>query len=634
MIVIGTAGHIDHGKSSLVKRLTGTDPDRLPEEQARGMTIDLGFAFYTTSKGEEIAFVDVPGHERFVRTMIAGAGSIDAVMLVIAADDGWMPQSQEHAQIIRLLGVRHGIIVINKCDLVESDWLDLLEKEIRQNLVDSFLASVPAVRVSALRGDGFDRLTALLEEMPAQITARRDIGKARLSIDRSFLRPGIGAVATGTLRGGSLRVGQQVSVWPTKRVGKIRTLQSHNDNLTEVHPGHRTAISLTGFERDDLPRGGVINSRLDLSPIIARPVLALHAELLSDCPVVLEDRRRVLLLTGTAESEGEVRLRDFKPMGRSDKGILFFKPDSPLLAYVGDRFIMRLPTPMVTLGGGMILDHLPMLPKRREYAQYGYLDGRVSGSALDLTKTELEKQILTTREGFLEAADLSGGEIDAAIEQLTASGVCGRSGSIIFHVGRYQESAKQVRDAMGLELRDQSHARGLTTEQVLRLSPFDAATTTALLGLMTERGEISREGDLYNLQGRSAAPTGPVAVAAAEIMSELQVAPFAPPGLSQLAARGKSHQQAIRYLIESRQVYKCGSEFLFLVATWETITNFIRQRLAAHSSLAVTDLKEHFDLTRKYAIPILEETDRLGLTARQGDVRVKGRRFDHATGSA
>ena len=231
MLVIGTAGHIDHGKSAIVKRLTGTDPDRLPEEKDRGMTIDLGFAFRDAADGERLAFVDVPGHERFVKNMVAGAGGIDAVMLVVAADDGWMPQSREHFQIVRLLGIRHGLVVINKIDLVESDWLELLEDDIRQKTAGSFLADAPIFRVSAVSGEGIEALAAHLDALPAMISAQRDIGKARLNIDRSFVLPGIGGVVTGTLRGGSLSVGQAVSIWPKRATGKIRSFRANNEEV-------------------------------------------------------------------------------------------------------------------------------------------------------------------------------------------------------------------------------------------------------------------------------------------------------------------------------------------------------------------------------------------------------------------
>jgi len=291
MIIVGTAGHIDHGKSAIVKRLTGTDPDRLPEERERGMTIDLGFAFYRTPSEEQIAFVDVPGHERFVKNMIAGAGGIDVVLLVIAADDGWMPQSQEHFQIIRLLGVKRGLLVLNKVDLVEPDWLQLLEDDIRQKTAGSFLAESPIFRVSAETGEGFDKLAGFLDHLPASINKRSDYDKARLFIDRSFIRQGIGGVVTGTLRGGSLDVGQTVSLWPSMITAKIRTLQSQNHEVTRVGPGQRTAVSLTGVDRELLVRGGVISGRTDLSFFKEHPVLALSVEMLPESPFPLNDRR-------------------------------------------------------------------------------------------------------------------------------------------------------------------------------------------------------------------------------------------------------------------------------------------------------------------------------------------------------
>ena len=324
MIVVGTAGHIDHGKSAIVKRLTGTDPDRLPEEKARGMTIDLGFAFLRTPDGEEIAFVDVPGHERFVKNMIAGAGGVDVVMLVVAADDGWMPQSQEHFEIIKLLGVKSGLIVINKIDLAESDWLEILKQDIRERVKDSFLANAPIFEVSAITGDGFDRLLAHLTGLPHTIKSRKDYGKARLFIDRSFVRPGIGGVVTGSLRGGKLSAGQTVTVWPSLNRGKIRSLQTHNDDLPSVGPGHRTAVSLTGIDKEDLRRGGVISDSTELEYLKEHDVFALSVELVKDAAVPIEDRRRVLIMLGTTEVEGEIRMFDRSEIKPASSGIAFF----------------------------------------------------------------------------------------------------------------------------------------------------------------------------------------------------------------------------------------------------------------------------------------------------------------------
>ncbi|HWR82406.1 MAG TPA: selenocysteine-specific translation elongation factor, partial [Candidatus Deferrimicrobium sp.] len=352
MIVVGTAGHIDHGKSSIVRRLTGTDPDRLPEEKARGMTIDLGFAFYTTPDGEDIAFIDVPGHERFVKNMISGTGGIDVAMLVVAADDGWMPQSQEHFQVVRLLGIRDAIIVINKIDLVQRDWIELIKQDIKTKVARSIFEGAPILVVSAETGEGFEALGEHLNVLPQKVRGHADVGKARLYIDRAFVRPGMGGVVTGTLRGGRLSVGQQVSVWPTMTVGKVRTLQSMNRDVTTAIPGQRTAVSFTGIDKDVLQRGGVVSDRLDLSFFRSHKVLALALELIPEAAVSLTNRRRILLMVGTTEVEGEIRLPAGREMRPGESGVVFFKPEEPIYCLVGDHFIARLPTPMVTLGGG------------------------------------------------------------------------------------------------------------------------------------------------------------------------------------------------------------------------------------------------------------------------------------------
>jgi selenocysteine-specific elongation factor len=627
MIVIGTAGHIDHGKSAIVKRLTGTDPDRLPEEKARGMTIDLGFAFYRTPSGEDIAFVDVPGHERFVKNMIAGAGGIDVVMLVVAADDGWMPQSQEHFQVVRLLGIGCGVIVINKIDLVEPDWLELLQQDIRDKVKGSFLAEAPIFMVSAETGAGFDRLEEYLDHLPQTIPARKDIGKARLFIDRSFVRAGIGGVVTGTLRGGSFTVGQVVTVWPAQVTGKIRTLQTNNQDVSTAHPGQRTAISFTGIDKEQLVRGGVVSDRQDLSFFTRRPVLALSLELLPEAPLTLRDRRRLLLMVGTTEMEGEIRLYHGKVLPPGAKGIAFFKPDEPIYCLVGDRFVVRLPTPMVTLGGGMVLDHLFRLPRRRDIRALDYLQQRLSGALDDFVVSELRKKVIVPAEQLLVEADFARSEIDTVVEALTKQKVAGRFEEYVFHIDSLNAAIEHFLQKIIDYLEDKPHLMGLSVEQLQRLSPHDATTTHALLKYLVANGGMTRTGDKYNLTGRGTALKGGVKDAYDAIMKTLREAAFTPPALSILAAGGKNYREAIKYIIESGQAHKCGSDFIFLSEVWREIVRFIKEHLEKATSLAVADLKARFGFTRKYAIPILEETDRLKLTRRDGDVRVKGNRF-------
>jgi len=628
MIVIGTAGHIDHGKSLIVKRLTGTDPDRLPEEKARGMTIDLGFAFYQTPTGDTIAFVDVPGHERFVKNMIAGAGGIDAVMLVIAADDGWMPQSEEHFQVVRLLGVRHGLIVINKIDMVERDWLDLLDQDIRSKVAGSFLADAPILPVSAQTGDGFDSLRSHLDEMTRSVQARKDIGKPRLSIDRSFVRTGIGGVATGTLRGGSFSLGQTATLWPSQSTTKIRSLQSNGQNVETAVPGQRTAISLTGINRELLVRGGVISDRTDLSFFENYPVLALSVELLKNSPISIVDRRRVIMIVGTTEVEGELRLFGEKEMKPSQSGIVFFKPDEPTFALVGDHFIIRLPTPMVTLGGGRILDHLKHFPRRKLLANYEYLHDRISGQLKEVLLSELQKHVFVSHKLLLAEADFSRNEIKKAVTEMSREGLLGTFEEHVFRSDTLEDAISQLQKRVSEYLKSKPHLKGIPLEQIIQLSTFAPETTGLLVKKMLSNGVLIRTSGEYNLSGRDMSLKGPVKKAYNEIISVLNQEKYTPPTLTKLADKGKSYREAIKFIIDSGEGYKCGTSFLFLSDTWGEIIQFVRERLSTKPSLAVPDLRERFGFTRKFAIPVLEEMDRLKLTKREGDIRIKGERFE------
>ena len=629
MLVVGTAGHIDHGKSAIVKQLTGSDPDRLPEEKLRGMTIDLGFAFRGDDQNQTVAFVDVPGHERFVKNMIAGVGGIDVVMLVIAADDGWMPQSQEHFQIVRLLGIKNGLIVINKIDLAEADWLDMLEEDVREKVSGTFLADAPLFRVSAQTGEGFEQLGSYLDNLAGEVIGQRDIGKARLYIDRSFVLTGIGGVVTGTLRGGSMSVGQTVGVWPSGVSGKLRSLRANNREVTTAEPGQRTALTLTGVDKENLTRGGVITDRLNHTYFRQHPVLALSVELLPEAIVSLTDRRRILFITGTSELEGEIRILGQKEVKPGESAIIFFRPDQPVYTLVGDHFILRLPTPMVTLGGGLVLDHLDRLPYRREADRYEYLKTRLSGSEVDLLLTELAKSIMSDSKTLLEYSTLSSKQIAAAVTTLSRDNLVGSFENKLFHVEHLNSIVTTFEERGGAFLKSKPHLKGLTREQVAEFAGTDTQQTTDLLNWLIHTGKLVKLGDRYNLVGRGMSLKGNIKTAHDQIIAQLKDSPHTPPKLAVLAKEGRDHREAIKFIIESDEGYKCGSEFLFLTDPWQEIITFIKTRLGATGQLTVSDLKEQFDMSRKFAIPILEETDRLKLTDRDGDIRVKGDRFDN-----
>ncbi|HKC13729.1 MAG TPA: selenocysteine-specific translation elongation factor, partial [Vicinamibacteria bacterium] len=357
--IVGTAGHIDHGKSGLVQALTGTDPDRLKEEKERGITIDLGFAHLALAEDVVASFIDVPGHERFVRNMLAGAHGIDAVLLVVAADESVMPQTREHFHICRLLGVPRGLVALTKCDLADADSQALAEMEVRELLAGSFLDGRPIVRVSARTGVGLERLRAALLELARESPPRGAGGLLRLPVDRVFTLRGFGTVVTGTLVSGALNVGEEVEILPSGRRARVRGVQIHGESVETAAAGNRTAVNLAGLEVEDLARGDVL-----ARPGTLRPTRMLDAELtLLPGEKALADQSRVRVHVASAEALGRVRLLGGGRVEPGHTALVQLRLERPVAAGRGDRLIIRSYSPAATIGGARVLDSLP--PARR-----------------------------------------------------------------------------------------------------------------------------------------------------------------------------------------------------------------------------------------------------------------------------
>jgi selenocysteine-specific elongation factor len=628
MFVIGTAGHIDHGKSAIITRLTGVDPDRLPEEKRRGMTIDLGFGWYDTPHGKRIGIIDVPGHERFVRNMIAGAGGIDAVILVVAADDGWMPQSQEHLQIIRLLGIKYGLIAISKIDLVERSWVDMVEDDLRSKLKGTFLEDAPVIRLSSATGEGFDQLKNEIDRLAERIVKREDIGKPRLYIDRSFVLPGMGGVATGTLRDGQLRVGQQVAIFPARRVGKIRTLQSHNEQVEISYPGQRTAVSLTGLDKIYLQRGGVISLPEIVNGYPADAVLALSVSLLAESQIAIEDKRKLLMVLGTSETEGETRLFEDNPIAPGEEGIIFFRPYDPLLAFIGDRFILRLPTPPVTIGGGAVLAILNQMPHRKNFEHYRYLRQRVNLKIESLIESELIGSLFIDKERDFIYTQYSAEAIDTGINNMMKEGTLG------IHNGRYYrpEPIRIAIDNMLLMMHsffeERPHIDGLAIGEIARLVHRSDSSIEAVVQMALDEGRLIRKKNRYDLPGRLITISGELKEVATALEKEWLLGGFMPLSIGILIGEDRKRKEAFDYLVNAGTIVKIGAGLAFHKNKWEEIITVIRSMLDAGATLTVAVLRERLNSSRKFAVPILEETDRLKITERQGDIRVKGEAYN------
>lgn len=622
-LVVGTAGHIDHGKSSLVRALTGTDPDRLQEEKVRGITIDLGFA-HTVEGRTILSFVDVPGHERFVKNMLAGVGGIDLVMLHVAADESVMPQTREHFDICRLLQVPAGLVVITKVDLVDEDMLDVVRMEIQDLVAGSFLEGAPILPVSARTGAGLEALRATLVAMAAE-TARRPSGAApRLPIDRVFSVRGFGTVATGTLIGGWIAVDDELVLAPGGRAVKVRGLQVHGRPERQAAAGQRVAVNLAGVEVSDLARGETLTSP-DGVTVTRRADVML--ELLPSARP-LRHAARVRFHQGTSERHGRIALPD-AVLEPGSSGFARVNIDAPAALVRGDRFILRSASPVVTIGGGIVLDPLPPRRGVRTPAALRRFDGLAHGSPDDAAMTVAAEAglrglpcvQLRSRLGMNE------GEAEGVITRLQQRGVVVRVGDVMVEASRLDAAAEEMLRVVGEHHAANPLEEGIPREE-LRERLFSAAApgvfehvlaTLASAGKLVARDRVARRGHTLALTEEEAA-------ARDAMVRVLEAAGLAPPDGAELVARVGAPRAIVdrvaQLLVRQRTVVRVGG-LLFHGGALERLKKEVQglKRQHATDRIDVGTFKERYQVTRKYAIPLLEFLDRERVTKRVGDER-------------
>src|SRR5512134_309401 len=495
-VVVGTAGHIDHGKTSLVKALTGTDTDRLPEEKTRGITIDLGFAFLEEPDGLTIEIVDVPGHERFIKNMLAGVGGIDVAMLVIAADEGVMPQTREHLGICSLLHIRSGLIVLTKTDLVEPDWLELVREDVAGLVRGTFLEGCPIVAASAKTGEGIPALRAALRELATRVAPRGTDHLPRLPIDRVFTIKGFGTVVTGTLMAGQLRVDDRVEVFPAGVQAKVRGLQTHGRSVDQSSAGQRTAVNLQGVERLAVERGNVLGLAGTLVP---SELVDGTLELLADAPRALKTRDRVRVHAGTSEIMARVLLLDRQELAPGESTLARFRLEGALVALPGDRFVIRSYSPMVTIGGGTLLDLAPPRFKRKAPALVAHLNLLRE----DSPEAVVEEHVRHAGGGGVRVAALSG-RVPFGPERLRGLLEALQGGGRIVAIDRdwfvHPESLARLRDlalpALGQFHRISPLRPGMSREELRgRAGAPDERVFAHLLGALEIEGVVRTERD-------------------------------------------------------------------------------------------------------------------------------------------
>lgn len=627
-VIVGTAGHIDHGKSALVEALTGTHPDRLEEEKRRGITIDLGFAFLQIDD-VRIGFVDVPGHERFVRNMLAGAGGIDLVLLVIAADEGIKPQTREHFDICRMLGISRGIVAITKTDLVEQDTLDLVKLETEEFVRGSFLEGAPVVEVSSKTGAGIEEIKAALLRVAREAPGKDASGHVRLPIDRAFVMKGFGTVVTGTLISGTLRAEQEVELLPGGKRLRIRGLHSGGHAVGEATAGQRTAVNLADIETGEIERGMVL-----AAPGVFHPTNRIDVRLtLLSSARPLKSGTRVHFHQGTAETIATVSLLNQEQLRPGGAALAQMQLDNSVLLWPGDCFIIRQFSPVVTVGGGVVLDARARRHKKRDASVLAFLETIERGdqeeilgalAAEDARGVDLAK--LVARTGWLES------EIRGIVKKLAAA----KQVSIVSEEPLILTSPARMDDllrAIGAGI-DEFHAknpllpgiarqdlRGRVPEKV-GLEMFRAA-----LDELVAQGKITISGDIVQRANRQIALTPEEAKAKEQIAREFERAGLAVPAVPEVlknahvdAARAR---KLLQLLIREKTLVKITEDLLLHCTALENLhsllTAYKKQRGA---KLPIPAFKELAGVSRKYAIPLLEYLDRQGLTRRAGDERV------------
>lgn len=569
MHVVATAGHVDHGKSSLVLALTGTDPDRFAEEKRRGLTIDIGFAHTVLPSGAGISFVDVPGHVRFLKNMLAGVGAVDACVFVVAATEGWKPQSEEHLRILELLGVRHGIVALTKVDLVDDEWLELARMEVADHVAGTFLADAPVVPVAATAGLGLDELRAALDALVAATPTAADRGRARLWVDRVFAAKGAGTVVTGTLAGGALAVGDQVHVGPQRRPARIRGIQSLGRAHERIGPGNRVALNLSGIEHTDVERGDAVvppgrwhhTRRVDA---------ALHVLDALDHEVTR--RGAHVAYVGSGEFPVRLRVLGDAPLAPGATGPVRLHLSTPLPLLPGDRFVLRESGRSETVGGGEVLDVAPVRPASK--AQPDRDVDRVVAERGWVTADELELLTGERREPTVGAWVAAAGVVDALAGALR----------------------RRVADAGELGL--------------------DVAVLDE-----RERAVLATLADVEQVGGRARPAEVRDTLADHPFLAALAAAPFAPPG-----AEGVD-RAVLRQLVQRGLVVERDGVH-FAASAIEEAARVAAELLATRpDGFTVAELRDAIGATRKHALPLAAELDARGVTRRRGDLRIAGPRL-------
>lgn len=625
MHILGTAGHVDHGKSTLIAALTGTHPDRLKEEKAREMTIELGFASMKLPNSEEVGIIDVPGHRDFIGNMLAGIGGIDAVLLVVAADEGVSAQTREHLAIVDLLDIKRGVIVLTKTDLVQDpDWLELVSMDIRELVQPTSLATAPIVSVSARTGFGIPELLDQIEITLNGIPSRKDLGKPRLPVDRVFTLTGFGTVVTGTLLDGSLKIGDEVVCLPRGKTGRIRGLQNHHHKLQKIDPGFRAAVNIVNLSLQDIERGDVIAHPGDYKPT---NLLDAHFRLLKDSPFHLKHNLEVKLFLGSSETTARIRLLGSQGLKPGESAFIQLRTDHPVVASKGDRFILRLPSPSETLGGGMVLDPEPgRVYKRFDTENLDRLDSMFSGNDNELINQILTTLKVTNLTALSQKSALPMEEVSQIVSTMLERGEViglGNSRDIrkitlispAYWQTLYQDSLEILTDFH----QSNPYKAGMPREELRTELNLSQVLFDQVLDKMAEDLSLIQKGSLVWATPHHVVLTPADQAKVAPILAEFLANQFSPPDINQLQAQIGTN--LLEGLLSSQILVAVSDQVVFTPEALLAMREWVQKTIRANGELSLAQFRDQFSTSRKYAAAVLEYFDSIGFTYRKGDVR-------------
>ena len=614
MFVIGTAGHVDHGKSTLIKALTGIDPDRLREEKDRGMTIDLGFAWLELPSGREVSIVDVPGHERFIKNMLAGVGGIDLALLVVAADEAVMPQTKEHLAILDLLRIRRGIVALTKKDLVDADWQELVSAEVEEILQGTSLEGSPIIPVSAYTQDGLPELVSSIDTILAQTPPRKDTGRPRLPIDRSFIIPGFGSVITGTLADGQLNVGQEIELVLAQKRARIRGLQSHKKTEDHALPGTRTAVNLSGISHEEVHRGDVVTIPGWLRP---SQVVDVRLRLIPDAPKALKHNAPITFHTSTSETLARVRHLDHIELQPGETGWAQIKLQNAAPVVRSDFFVIRWSD--VTVGGGNIVDTNPKRHRRFHAPTLRHLEVLEHGSEKDVTLEALNSLGATNVQRLAQHANLSVENVRIQLASLIQDGevvTLGTNNTVFLTNTTWLQVIDRAKVALDTYHSQYPLRQAAPREEIRSRLMLESQISTLALQRLVEENIIEEVNASLKLPGHNSKVSEEQQQQLDQYLKLLEANPFAP------QVTTVPDIDLLNLLVEEGKIVKVSETVIFARSAYQQMLDHVITHLRTHGSITVAQVRDMFGTSRKYALGLMEHLDQRHLTRRVGDERV------------